>query len=67
LIDSRKADTEYEFDISKHVNFSNREKQNMKKFQHYEKFQCFLEVSRLEEGQSFGDEALISNTQEQNV
>ena len=60
MIDSRKADKAYEFNINKFCHWSPQEKQNIHKYKEYEKYEWFIESVKLEEGASFGDEALLS-------
>ena len=45
--------------MHKHMCLSQTEKKNLKQLQEYESLQWFQEVSKLKEGASFGEHALI--------
>ena len=60
LIESRKADKKYEFNVNKFCSWTAAEKNNIQKFREYEKLEWFIESTKLGGGLGFGDEALVS-------
>ena len=53
------SQSEFVFDIKKHMNLTNREKDLLEDFEVYDETKWFIDVAQLSEGQSFGELALI--------
>ena len=61
----RRADSNYEFNIRKHMSLTKREEANLAKLEEYEKYEWLVEVSQLRVGDSFGELALQEDTPRQ--
>ena len=58
---TKRADTVFMFDPRVHMNLSKQELDNLNEFEKYEEYEWFVDVAKLDSGNSFGELALLNN------